>query len=125
MVLEPSPTDKLKSSGKKKANSRKIKQPGSDSAHSTGDRKKGIHPQFFSRKKTPTVINSATAAKLADSAKVKLEEHIHKVRDKDTGSKALRLYKSSTKKVTIEVYNAMWPFVTGVSLNADGEVVLY
>ena len=71
------------------------------------------------------MINSATAAKLADSAKVKLEEHIHKVRDKDTGSKALRLYKSSTKKVTIEVYNAMWPFVTDISLNADGEVVLY
>ena len=43
----------------------------------------------------------------------------------DPRTNASRLYKASTRKDTLNVHNGIWPFLTEVSLNDDGEIVLH
>ena len=43
----------------------------------------------------------------------------------DPKTNASRLYKESTHKDTLNLHNGIWPFLTEVSVNKDGEVVLH
>ena len=55
---------------------------------------------------------------------MKIENKLACDADMDPKIKAFRLYKKSTTGDTIEVHNGMWPFLTEVSLNEAGEIVL-
>ena len=87
--------------------------------------KKQKETPLSSGKKKPRTIDLTTSDQLGASVRENIERELEFDTEMDPRTKASQLYKASTHKDMLNVHNGIWPFLTEVSLNDDGEIVLH
>ena len=94
------------------------------SMHNRKPKKKKETP-LSSCKKKPRTIDLTTSDQLGASVKEKIERELKYDTDMDPRTNALGLYKATTNSDTLDVATAMLPWLTEVSANETGEIVLH
>ena len=92
--------------------------------HNSQGKKKNATP-LSSGKKKPRTIDLTTSDQLGASAKEKIERELKYDTDMDPRTNALGLYEATTNSETLDIATAMIPWLTEVSANKTGEIVIH
>ena len=92
--------------------------------HNSQSKKKNATP-LSSGKKKPRTIDLTTSDQLGASAKEKLKRELKYDTDMDPRTNALALYEATTNNDTLDIATALIPWLTEVSENKTGEIVIH
>ena len=94
------------------------------SMHNSQSKKKNATP-LSSGKKKPRTIDLTTSDQLGASAGEKLKRELKYDTDMDPRTNALALYEATTNNDTLDIATALIPWLTEVSENKTGEIVIH